>query len=439
MLHGQRIGALLLMGGTGKRFGSAAPKQFHRLSGKPVYLVTLEAFLQAKFFDEIVLSCHPDWIEAVEKEIKGLENVHCVAGGSTRQESSYRGLLNFSTPPAIVLIHDAVRPFVSYEILQQNAELALQYGAVDTCIPSTDTLVYSVDQEKIDSIPERSRYWRGQTPQSFAYPLIVEAHEKSARKDASDDCRLVLDLGHPIWIAKGDETNLKITSELDLFLAEQLFRLRVSKPRRQSSIEGKRYAVVGGSGGIGEAICQTLEKNGAAAIALGRRTAEPLDIRDASSVARAFEKLGPIDGLINCAGLLMVRRLEEMSLADIESLLDVNLKGLILCCQKARIKEGGHVINVASSSFSRGRKETTVYSCAKAAVVNFTQGLAEERPDLRVHAVIPQRTRTKMRLDNFPGEPLSDLLDPMEVAARVVQLAMDADSTGLLVEVRNLS
>ena len=431
-----RIGAVLLMGGKGLRFGSQTPKQFHRLSGKPIYRVTLDAFL--KCVDEIVLSCDPDWIERVQKEVASLPNVRCVVGGATRQESSYRGLKGFSVAPDVVLIHDAVRPFVSNEILRQNIALALEHGAVDTCIPTADTLVHSLDKMRVASIPDRSHYLRGQTPQSFSYRLILEAHERAVCNDASDDCRLVLDLGHPVWITPGSEANVKITTELDLFIAEQLFRLSASDGGHSStSLEGKRFAVVGGTGGIGSAICAKLQNSGATPIPLSRGTCLPIDLRDLDSVAAAIERVGPIDGLINCAGMLLAKSLSAFTLSEIESLLRVNLSGLIVCCQKAMVKEGGHIINIASSSFARGRKDTAVYSCAKAAVVNFTQGLAEERPDLRVHVVVPQRTRTKMRLENFPGEDLDSLLEPEEVARRVVDLLRDPDSTGMLVEVKH--
>jgi len=419
MLNGKRIGGLLLMGGTGQRFGSEMPKQFHRLSGKPVYQVTLEAFQAAGFFDEIVLSCHPDWM----KEAQG---ARVIAGGATRQESSYKGLLGFGQVD-IVLIHDAVRPFVSVEVLRENALLAIEHGAVDTCIRSADTLVYAPEGKVIESIPNRAHYLRGQTPQSFQYSVILKAHEKSRGKDSTDDCRLVLEMGHPVWVAEGDEHNLKITSELDLFLAEQLFRLRRQKVEGKESIAGKVYAVVGGSGGIGTAICQELEMHGAKAISLSRKTG--LDLRNPESIEKVFQELGPVDGLINAAGVL---KMGQLTLAEINEVLDVNLKGLILCCQKAEVKS--HIINIASSSFMRGRKDMGVYSCTKAGVVNFTQSLAEERPNLRVHAVIPQRTRTQMRLDHFPEE--SDLLEPEQVAKTVVQLLMDFSTTGMLVEVK---
>lgn len=218
MFKGKRIGAILLMGGVGKRFGSDIPKQFLPLGNRPVFSHTLETVLASGFFDEILLVCHSDWMTKV-KEGKVVE------GGDTRQESSYRGLKAFSQKPDIVLIHDAVRPFVTVEILQKNIAKAIEHGAVDTCIPSADTLVYAPGCKIIADIPKRADYLRGQTPQTFRYELILEAHEK-ARLDgienASDDCSLVLRLGKEIHVVLGEEKNMKITSELDLLIAEQL-------------------------------------------------------------------------------------------------------------------------------------------------------------------------------------------------------------------------
>jgi ribitol-5-phosphate 2-dehydrogenase (NADP+) / D-ribitol-5-phosphate cytidylyltransferase len=203
----------------------------------------------------------------------------------------------------------------------------------------------------------------------------------------------------------------------------------------------RRYAIVGGTGGIGRAIESQITARGGEVICLARRTSPiSLDLRDSASIEQAFEKIaqqfGPLDGLINSAGYLSVASLDRLSLEEINQLLDVNLKGLILCCQSALLKKGAHVINIASSSFSRGRADTAIYSSAKAGVVNFTQGWAEERPDLHIHAVIPQRTNTPMRQQNFPNEDAAALLDPQEVARIVVDLLAQNDLTGLLVEVR---
>jgi 2-C-methyl-D-erythritol 4-phosphate cytidylyltransferase len=441
MLEGHRIGGLLLMGGSGSRFGSPTPKQFHRLGGKPIFLYTLEAFLSLGHFDEIVLSCHPDWMEWAEELLPPSTSsaIHIVRSGETRQESSRLGLLAFQSLPEIVAIHDAVRPFVSQEILLANLHGALAHDAIDTCIPSRDTLVHAPDGKTIAAIPMRKNYLRGQTPQSFRYSLIREAHLQTKREDVSDDCQLILDLGHPVHIVPGDETNIKITSGLDLTLAEQLLLNRSIYRRTHeqlASLSGRKIAVVGGTGGIGSAICAKIRERGGEAIPLSRRTTPHLDLSSPPSIEEAFREIGPLDGLINSAGILHVEPLQSLSLREIEEMLNVNLRGPILCCKTALLKDGAHVINIASSSFSRGRKDMGIYSSAKAGLMNFTQGWAEERPDLRIHTIIPGRTNTALRRENFPSEDPSTLESPDTVANAVVDLLFEQELTGLFREVR---
>ena len=219
MFQGKRIGALLLMGGEGRRFGMALPKQFHLLGGKKVYSHALDTLLAAQLFDRVVLVCHPSWTDLVCGEVA------IVKGGATRQQSSYQGLIALKKEVDIILIHDAVRPFVTEQILRDNVAGAIQWGAVNTCIPSTDTLVHAPDGGVIASIPKRGEFFRGQTPQTFQMDWILEGHEKALEariSDASDDCQLVARLGRAVRLIAGSEKNLKITSHLDLLLAEQL-------------------------------------------------------------------------------------------------------------------------------------------------------------------------------------------------------------------------
>lgn len=223
MYQKKRIGAILLMAGGGTRFDRQKPKQFHLLHKQPIYLHTLNKFLDCTYFDEIILVCHPDWIKDVKNSVPS--NVTIIAGGATRQESSWLGLQHFCLPPDIVLIHDAVRPFVSQEIFKANLDTAIEKGAADTCIASTDTLIYAPGNRTISSIPNRSDYLRGQTPQTFRYDWIVEAHLRALEKgteNASDDCRLVLEAGYPVHIVAGSEYNLKITTLFDLYLADAI-------------------------------------------------------------------------------------------------------------------------------------------------------------------------------------------------------------------------
>lgn len=437
--------AILLLAGTGLRFGSEIPKQFLRLAGKKVYLHTLETFLKTGLFQEIVLVCPAPWIPSVKEDLAPYSNssIVIIEGGTTRQESSLRGLQACGEKTNTVVIHDGVRPFVSAEIIKENVAKAIEYGAVDTCIPSADTLVHTTDRKVIDTIPNRSEYLRGQTPQSFKYSLILQAHLNASNQgifDNSDDCSLVLNSGHPVHIVSGSEENIKITSELDLSLAEQILRLKLFSSgalTEDGCLTGKRFAVTGGTGGIGKAICALLEKQGAVAIPLSRTAPEySVDLTSFQAARAAFDKMGPLDGLINCIGLLQTKKIEELSPEEIERMIATNLTSVIYTCKSAHLKQGAHILNIASSSYMRGRKNYAVYSSTKAAVVNFTQGLAEERPELLINALIPQRTNTAMRRDNFPDEDPSILLEPEEVAIEALRLLTQTSVTGTLIEVK---
>ncbi len=442
------VKAILLMGGTGLRFGGGIPKQFHRLAGKKVYLHTLEVFLEANLFEEILLVCPAAWMEQVKGDLAdyAFSKMTIIEGGATRQESSLKGLQACGRETQIVVIHDGVRPLITEAILKENVAKAIQYKAVDTCIPSADTLVHVVDKT-INTIPNRCEYLRGQTPQSFDYSLILQAHLKAKEhgiSDHSDDCSLVLKAGHPVHIVMGSEENIKITSELDLVLAEQILRLRhfsSSALTKQHCLLGKRFVITGGTGGIGTAVCNLLKEEGAIPISLSRSSPNyAADLTSYADTRAMFNKIlhehGPLDGLINSVGLLKTRELDQLSSEEIDLLIAINLTAVIYSCKCAHLKEGGHIVNIASSSYIRGKKNYAIYSSAKAAVVNFTQGLAEERSNLFINVLVPQRTHTPMRLENFPDESPSTLLDPKEVASEILNLLKQKSMTGTVIEVK---
>lgn len=435
------IKAILLMGGEGHRFGSTIPKQFLNLSGKKIYLHTLETFLSFNIFSEVLLVCHKKWIKDIKLDISD-PRIRVIEGGYTRQDSSYLGLIACGHETTHVIIHDAVRPFVSKKIIQDNLHALHKHSAINTCIPSTDTIVHAETFDTITSIPSRSQYLRGQTPQSFSYPLLREAHEKASSQNASDDCQLVLDMNEPVHIVPGSENNIKITDELDLFLAEQLMRLnKVSLSSSSSSLKDKTYAITGGTGGIGSALCRLLKQAGAHPLIISKSSQTyAADLTSYSEVRTLFEKIhkdyGPIDGLINCVGLLSLKPFQSLSSEEIDHFLATNLHSLLYSCRYVKLKPGGHIVNLSSSSFTRGRKSYTLYSSSKAAIVNFTQGLSEEHPELHINAVIPQRTATPMRTANFPEEDPSSLLSPQEVAQEILTLLRQSGTTGSLLEVR---
>ncbi|PIS01726.1 MAG: hypothetical protein COT84_00800 [Chlamydiae bacterium CG10_big_fil_rev_8_21_14_0_10_35_9] len=440
-----RMTAILLMAGIGSRFQSALPKQYHNLSGKKVYLHTLDTFVKSNLFYEIILVCDKDFIATVCKEVAHYPNCKVIEGGKTRQESSYLGLLACHANSNFVMIHDAVRPFVSLRILQENFEQVLKHKAVDTCISSADTLVHTQNGSHIDDIPLRSAYLRGQTPQSFCYKLICKAHEhalNAKQENASDDCQLVHNLGHKIAIVRGDERNIKITTSLDLFLAEQMFRLPIKQEiTPNTSIRGKKYIVIGSNGGMGREICRQLEQAGAIVIPLARKkTAITIDLNDTKSMEIAFQSIhgqyGMVDGLINAAGILIKKPLDKITLTEITKILQVNLTGVILSCKMAKIKAQGHIINISSSSYFKGRKNYGIYSSTKAALVNFTQSLADEKKDLCVNVIVPQRTDTKMRRMHFSAKENENLLDPKTIAVKVLKILKVKNLSGEIIEIR---
>lgn len=443
MLKKRKISAILLMGGKGERFDTFLPKQFHNLSGKKIYLHTLAAFLKTKLFDQIILVCNKEALDIVKNEISN-KIVKIIPGGDTRQQSSYNGLISCDKNTDIVVIHDAVRPFISKRIILENIKGAIKHKAVDTCIDTFDTIVQKDSSNFIKDIPKRSSLLRGQTPQSFNYKLILEAHKKALKDNifnSSDDCSLALRLGTKIYIVQGDDLNIKITNKLDLYIAEQLFRYQTaSLEKNQRSLENKTFVVIGGSGGIGSQIIKLLKKEKAKVISLYRSSDLPLNLIYPSSIRKAFltiyNRYGKIDGLINAAGFLKVSSLKKLTIKEIEELIDINYKGLILSCKEAKIKNKGHIINISSSSCFKGRKNFSIYSSCKAGVVNFTQALSEEFPNMKINTIIPERTNTAMRRDNFPNENPKSLLSPQKVAKAVIDLLKNNELTGSIIEVK---
>ncbi len=226
-----KFSAILLMGGKGDRFGSPIPKQLLPLGDHLVYEHALFTLVHSGLFDEIIISTEPHLLEQgvqVPQELMQEggsilldSQIKLVKGGDTRQESSYQGVHACSPDTDYVVIHDGVRPFVSEEILERNVECVMRYGAVNTCIPCPDA-VNLVKNTSSEEVLERNKCMLGQTPQSFSYGLIKEAHEKTKQKNAIDDCSLVRELGHPIHVVMGEQANLKITTPLDLEVAKIL-------------------------------------------------------------------------------------------------------------------------------------------------------------------------------------------------------------------------
>ena len=214
--------ALILASGSGERFGHNIPKQFYELNGKTILEYSIEAFENHEKIDEIILVTNPKFRDLAEEILKK-NNYKKVSkllnGGKTRVESSFIGTSEVEDD-VNVLIHDAVRAFVTQKIIDDNIEALKKYEAVGTAIDTVDTIIQVDESNVITAIPPRKFLKRVQTPQSFRANLIKKAHEMALKdEDANftDDCGLILRYNlAPIHIVDGDELNVKITHKNDL-------------------------------------------------------------------------------------------------------------------------------------------------------------------------------------------------------------------------------
>ena len=228
--------ALILAAGTGSRMGNAdKPKQFLPIYGKPLMIHTIEAFEMHDDIDQIVVVTSEGYDDQVKVWCKqyDLGKVKAVAIGSdSRQGSVYNGLQAVKALGAkaddIIVIHDAARPLISQNIITNNIEACKKYDAVDTVIKASDTIVASKDSERISDIPNRSELYQGQTPQTFKFGLINEAHENAKAgkiPNVTDDTKLVISMGKEVHLVEGSKQNFKITTFDDLMMLKALLKI----------------------------------------------------------------------------------------------------------------------------------------------------------------------------------------------------------------------
>ena len=203
-------------------------KVFVALMGRPLLVWTLAAFKQCDAIERVVVVASPQSVERIRDlctEWRFGKVTAVVPGGETRQDSVRAGLEE-AEGAAIVAIHDAARPLVTPELIARGVTLARESGAALCAIPSRDT-VKEVDGEPpvTRATPDRTRMWLAQTPQVFDRALLLDAHAR-ATSTATDDAALVEATGHPVRVYEGAASNLKITTQEDLIVAEALLRER---------------------------------------------------------------------------------------------------------------------------------------------------------------------------------------------------------------------
>ncbi|MBQ9988562.1 MAG: 2-C-methyl-D-erythritol 4-phosphate cytidylyltransferase [Clostridia bacterium] len=232
--------ACILAGGAGRRMaGASIPKQFLTLYDKPVLMWSVETFDRCAQIDLICLVVPPGYRAVVEGWLRqaGLRtSVRFASPGAERFDSAYAALIAVSDvcgPDDIILFHDAARPLVSLDTIEENIRLAKRYGAVYTVLPAQDTVVVSTDGRTVSDIPPRREQFQGQTPQSFRYEVIANAHAhfrtRGMEVPVTDDCSLVFRLGHTAALCIGSKQNLKITTDEDLVFLEALIAAQANR------------------------------------------------------------------------------------------------------------------------------------------------------------------------------------------------------------------
>ena len=223
-------GAVIAAGGQGIRMGTHLPKQLLKLGGITILERALEPFINCTKINQIVIVTADSIIDTIETIIRKKQScekpITVVRGGYVRQESVFNGIMALDEDTGIVVIHDAVRPFITEKLITECLHAAAKHGSVSVMRPITET-VKIVEDSVVVRTPDRSILWITQTPQAFRKELIVDAHIR-ARDDGiigTDDCMLVERLGHTVHVIEGSDMNIKITTPTDMKIAEAIFNM----------------------------------------------------------------------------------------------------------------------------------------------------------------------------------------------------------------------
>ncbi|MBO4324382.1 MAG: 2-C-methyl-D-erythritol 4-phosphate cytidylyltransferase [Lachnospiraceae bacterium] len=233
------VWAAIVAGGTGTRMKSAIPKQFLTVGGETILGRSISVFLASPEVDGIVIGAPAEYIEETGRiareqceKLHSKKPVIVTAGGTNRNET-LKNLCEAAfdklgaSPEDIFVTHDAVRPFVTERMIAESVH-SMETAEVSTvAIPTTDTLLLSPDQKEVEAVPDRSRYYRAQTPQTArlgALSGILNAMSAEERSISTDLCGLFAAKGIRAVIIPGSEKNIKITGPSDLRTAEALLQ-----------------------------------------------------------------------------------------------------------------------------------------------------------------------------------------------------------------------
>ncbi|MBD2078156.1 2-C-methyl-D-erythritol 4-phosphate cytidylyltransferase [Phormidium sp. FACHB-592] len=223
---------LIPAAGSGRRMGSSRNKLLLPLLDKPVLAWTLAAIKASRSVRWVGIIGQPDDLPDFKEIVISLgmtKCVHWIPGGTTRQESVYKGLQALPVVAERVLIHDGARCLVTPELIDRCAAALLRSPGLIAAVPVKDTIkVVAPATQLIASTPDRRQLWAAQTPQGFAVEPLTRCHDEGIRQgwEVTDDAALFEQCGLPVTVVPGEESNLKVTTPMDLAIAEFILRQR---------------------------------------------------------------------------------------------------------------------------------------------------------------------------------------------------------------------
>ncbi|PSB32642.1 2-C-methyl-D-erythritol 4-phosphate cytidylyltransferase [Stenomitos frigidus] len=223
---------LIPAAGSGRRMGSSRNKLLLPLLDKPLLAWTLAAVKASRSVRWVGIIGQPDDFPDFKEIVISLgmtKCVHFIPGGATRQESVYKGLQALPAVAARVLIHDGARCLITPALIDRCAAEILRCPGLIAAIPVKDTIkVVEPTTQLITSTPDRRQLWAAQTPQGFAVEQLTHCHNEGVRQgwEVTDDAALLEQCGLPVKIVAGEESNLKVTTPMDLAIAEFILRQR---------------------------------------------------------------------------------------------------------------------------------------------------------------------------------------------------------------------
>ena len=220
-----KITVVIPAAGSGKRFGEN--KQLKILGDRPLVFHTLKPFIDSELINEIVVVAPKNDVQQLSRELKSMisvKSVMVVAGGNTRQKSVFNGLKAASDSSELICVHDAVRPFVTKELIEKAVNACSEHDGVIVAQSSTDTIKKVMDDQILETLP-RETIWRAQTPQIFSKSALQEGLKMAEDENiqGTDEASLLERIGYQVGFVEGSSLNIKITTEEDWVFAEAIF------------------------------------------------------------------------------------------------------------------------------------------------------------------------------------------------------------------------